>query len=242
MRDWRQLKPRRSSLFDLVKGAALFAVLGAVLYFGWDLFFPSSQERPGDVQGDSPQLFSTSTATSTEVSMGSDFTNILTPTSVPVETIGTQAPAIGEAVRVGGHPPEFTLQDLGGVSHSLLDHQGQVVLINFWTTWCPPCREEMPALQQSYERFKNQGYVVLGVNWTAADDPDLVGPYVEELGLTFPILLDKDSTVSEGLYNLLGLPTSVFVGRDGIIREIIIGALELEALDNKITIMLEENL
>jgi hypothetical protein len=209
MRDWRQLKPRRSSLFDLVKGAALLAVLGVVLYFGWGLFFPSSQESPGDALGDSPQQFSTSTAASTEVSMGSDLTNILTPTSVPVETIGTQAPAIGETVRVGGHPPEF---------------------------------EEMPALQQSYERFKDQGYVVLGVNWAAADDPDLVGPYVEELGLTFPILLDRDSTVSEGLYNLLGLPTSVFVGRDGIIREIIIGALELETLEFKITSMLEENL
>ncbi|MFV2045678.1 MAG: TlpA disulfide reductase family protein, partial [Anaerolineales bacterium] len=137
---------------------------------------------------------------------------------------------------------DFTLSDLAGSPHSLSDHQGQVVLINFWTTWCPPCREEMPALQETYERYRDRGFVVLGVNWTAVDDPDLVAPYVEELGLSFPILLDTDSAVSEELYQLLGLPTSIFVGRDGIVRQVFIGALELDTLEDKIVSMLEENL
>jgi peroxiredoxin len=100
----------------------------------------------------------------------------------------------------------------------------------------------MPALQQTYERFKDEGFVVLGVNWTAVDDPDLVAPFVEELGLTFPILLDIDSNVSEELYQLLGLPTSIFVGRDGIVRQVYIGALELDTIESKIVSMLEENL
>ncbi len=225
-----------------MKGAALLAVLGAVLSLGWGLFFPSNQESPSDGLGDSLEPFSTSTATSTETLIEGNLASPSSPTSVPVEAIGTQARAMGEAVRVGAHPPEFTLLDLNGASHSLRDHQGQVVLINFWTTWCPPCREEMPALQQTYDRFKDKGFVVLGVNWTAVDDPDLVAPFVEELSLTFPILLDTDSTVSEELYRLLGLPTSVFVGRDGIVREIFIGALELDTLENKIVSMLEENL
>ncbi len=242
MRDWRQLKPRRSPLFDFVKGAAFLLVLGAVLYLGWNLFLPSSQESPADGIGESPQLFSTSAATPTEDSLGSNLASPSSPTSVPVEPIGTQASAMGEAVRVGAHSPDFTLLDLAGAPHSLHDHQGQVVLINFWTTWCPPCREEMPALQQTYERFKDEGFVVLGVNWTAVDDPDLVAPFVEELGLTFPILLDIDSTVSEELYQLLGLPTSIFVGRDGIVRQVYIGALELDTIESKIVSMLEENL
>jgi hypothetical protein len=98
----------------------------------------------------------------------------------------------------------------------------------------------MPALQEVYERFQSQGFLVLGVNWTAVDDPDLVPTYVEELGLSFPILLDKESYVSEELYRLLGLPTSVFVGRDGIVNEVYIGALELDNLENKIQSMLED--
>ncbi|NIM95582.1 MAG: redoxin domain-containing protein [Anaerolineales bacterium] len=245
MNDYRQLKPRRSPLTDAVKGIVFLAVLGTVMFLGWGLFFPSAPENTVNDQDEAPQ-FPISSPTTDEAGEGESSTNAsitpAVPTSVPVELIGTQAPSIGEGVRVGSHPPGFTLQDLDGVSHSLIDHQGQVVLINFWTTWCPPCREEMPALQQTYEKYSEQGFVVLGINWTAADDPDLVGPYVEELGLTFPILLDRDSVVSEGQYNLLGLPTSVFVGRDGIIRDIIIGALELETFDKKISSMLEERL
>lgn len=124
MRDWRQLKPRRSPLFDLVKGFAFLAILGTGLYLRWGLFFPSSGENPAD--------------------------------------------------------------DL--------------------------------------------------------DDPDLVALFVADLGLTFPILLDIESTVSEELYRLLGLPTRGFVGRDGMVRRIDIEALELNTLESKIVSMLVENL
>jgi thiol-disulfide isomerase/thioredoxin len=115
-----------------------------------------------------------------------------------------------------------------------------VVLINFWTTWCPPCKEEMPALQEAYDRYQQRGFIVLGVNWTAVDDREQILPFVQELGLTFPILLDIDSVVSEDTYNLLGLPTTVFVDRNGIVTEVFIGALQLETLQLKIESMLEE--
>ena len=142
MRDWRQLKPRRSPLIDLVKGAALLGVLGAILYLCWGLFFPSNQESSSDGLGESPEPFSTSRATSTETSNEGNLASPASPTSVPVEVIGTQVSTIGETVRVGAHAPEFTLSDLGGATHSLSDHQGQVVLINFWTTWCPCSMEK----------------------------------------------------------------------------------------------------
>jgi peroxiredoxin len=218
----------------------LLTLLLVGVYLLWNFSFPSNANIALEELSGPTEPPPSSEATSADSPNNDTQTKTSTPTSVPVEEVGTQSPTIAGVVRAGAHPPAFTLSDLNGKSHSLLDHQGQVVLINFWTTWCPPCREEMPALQQTYERYKDSGFVVLGVNWTAADEPDLVGPYVEELGLTFPILLDEDSAVSEGQYNLLGLPTSVFVGRDGIIREIIIGALDLETLENKITSMIED--
>lgn len=227
MKDWRDLKPQRFSVFDLIKGALLLAALGAGLYVVWGLFFPNGSEGSAGTVDPTPSI------------PGETFTEAA-PTVVPEWATGAQASALDEAVRVGSHAPDFSLEDLDGKIHSLGEHQDQVVLLNFWTTWCPPCKEEMPALQEVYERYQGQGFLVLGVNWTTIDDPDLVPTYVEELGLSFPILLDIDSIVSEELYQLLGLPTSVFIGRDGIVREVYIGALELDNLGNKIQSMLED--
>ncbi len=92
----------------------------------------------------------------------------------------------------------------------------------------------MPALQDAFERYSDQGLVILGVNLTESDDRDLVGPYREELALTFPILLDLESKVSGELYRVLGLPTSVFIDRSGIVREIYIGAIPLDELESKV--------
>jgi hypothetical protein len=97
----------------------------------------------------------------------------------------------------------------------------------------------MPALQQAFERYSDQGLVILGVNLTESDDRDLVGPYREELGLTFPILLDQESWVSGDLYRVLGLPTSVFIDRRGTVREIYIGALPLGELDSKVRLIMD---
>ncbi|OGO15913.1 MAG: hypothetical protein A2Z14_15035 [Chloroflexi bacterium RBG_16_48_8] len=165
-----------------------------------------------------------------------------TPTLLTIPDQGTATPSSDFLVRVGYSSQDFTLEDLFGELHSLSEHQGQVVLINFWTTWCPPCKEEMPALQEVYDRYRDRGFIVLGVNWTEVDELEQIGPFVQELGLTFPILLDVDSSVSEDLYQLLGLPTSVFIGRDGIIRKITIGALQIETLETMIQSMLEETL
>ncbi|GMR10700.1 MAG: hypothetical protein BMS9Abin28_1522 [Anaerolineae bacterium] len=151
-----------------------------------------------------------------------------------VQPTGTPASNLGGAVRVGGIAPDFSLPDLNGERHSLGQHRGEAVILNFWATWCPPCRFEMPVLQQAFERYSDQGFVVLAVNLTESDDRDLVAPYRDELGLTFPILLDEESLVSGDLYRVLGIPTSVFIDRRGIVREIYIGAIPLSELDSKV--------
>ena len=116
--------------------------------------------------------------------------------------------------------PDFAAQALDGRTIVLSELRGRVVLINFWATWCLPCRAEMPAIQGVYEAYLDRGLEVLAVNLQEPDER--VSEFVEELGLTFPVVLDKDDTVSS-LYRIRSIPTTFFVDRSGVIREVIIG-------------------
>lgn len=128
----------------------------------------------------------------------------------------------------GAIAPNFQLKDLDGTDQSLDAMRGHVVLVNFWATWCGPCRSEMPAIQKAYEVHKGEGLVVWGVN--VGETPDQVRSYARELSLTFPLLLDGDSRISRQ-YRVFGLPTTVFVGRDGVIRDVAIGKMAPQSLD-----------
>lgn len=134
-----------------------------------------------------------------------------------------------ELPRVGFKAPDFSLSDSQGALISLSDLRGQVVIVNLWTSWCPPCQKEMPALQEVHESYSNQGVVILAVNATNQDDAEAALAFGEELGLTFPILFDYDGQVSEQ-YRLQSLPTTYFIGTDGTIREIVVGGPMSEAL------------
>ena len=110
--------------------------------------------------------------------------------------------------------PDFTLSDMDGESYALHDYHGKVVLINFWATWCPPCRKEMPALEALYKKLGDESFAVLAVNqW---EDPDHVFAYTGELNVfpTFPILFDPESAISED-YGVKGLPTSFLIDKKG---------------------------
>ena len=125
--------------------------------------------------------------------------------------------------------PGFTLESNTGENFSLADQQGKVLLINFWTSWCPPCRAEMPAIQRVYSEYQADGLEVIAINATDQDELASVQSFIAERQLTFPILLDKDGEVSR-LYNLHSLPTSFFVDQNGIIQEVVIGGPMAEAL------------
>ena len=125
--------------------------------------------------------------------------------------------------------PDFTLKDSGGSIYELSSLKGKAVLINFWASWCPPCRTEMPAMEEVFELYQNQGFVILAVNSTIQDDPDEAKALFQELGLTFPLLLDTDGSVTQ-TYQVRSLPTSFFIDREGIIQEVIIGGPMSEAL------------
>lgn len=138
-------------------------------------------------------------------------------------------PANEFAPQEGFSAPDFTLKTPNGETYTLSELKGKAVLINLWATWCPPCRAEMPAMQKLYEEYQSQGLVILAVNATYQDDPLSIAPFINEYGLTFPILLDETGKTAAA-YQLRSLPSSYFINRAGIIAEVVIGGPMSEAL------------
>ncbi len=133
---------------------------------------------------------------------------------------------------MGSRPPatgmpasDFTLLDLKGESHRLSQYRGKIVLVNFWATWCKPCTTEMPAMQATYDKLQDQGFVVLAVN--ELEDEAKVREHIRTYGHTFPVLLDLNNQVANQ-YGVYGLPVSVFVDEHGIVQEYIKGGLLTE--------------
>jgi peroxiredoxin len=111
--------------------------------------------------------------------------------------------------------PDFTLHAADGRNVRLEELRGQVVLVNFWATWCGPCRAEMPHLDELYKKYGKSGFVLLGVN--IDDNPATALATARKLGVSFPILLDTDKKVSK-LYDLTDMPSTVVIDRDGRVR------------------------
>ena len=127
--------------------------------------------------------------------------------------------------------PNITLQNLQGETVELADYKGKNVVLNFWTTWCPPCREEMPYIQEYYENNKTkQNVEVLGVNLTfATDSEENVKQFVESNHLTFPVLITYDQEV-EKLYRIQTIPSTYFLDEEGQIHRKIVGPLDQTTL------------
>ena len=141
----------------------------------------------------------------------------------------TSTDSLIAAPQHGFRAPDITLQAIDGQTVSLTDLQGQVVLVNFWASWCPPCRAEMPDMQKVFEDYQDQGFIILAINSTIQDQQSEAIDFVQAYGLTFPILFDFSGKVTTS-YKVEALPTSFFIDRDGIIQEVVIGGPMAEAL------------
>lgn len=133
-----------------------------------------------------------------------------------------------EVPSAGAPSLDFVLQDMNGKDVRLADFKGRPVLINFWATWCPPCKAEMPAIDAYYEAHRGEGLTVLAVN--SQDAPTTVQAFINAQGFHFPVLLDQHNVVSD-LYQVQGLPTTFVIDRDGVIQHIQIGAISAQQLD-----------
>ena len=123
----------------------------------------------------------------------------------------------------GRQPVAFQLKDLSGVTHRLADHRGKVVLVNFWTTWCEPCRDEMPAIEKLKQRFSTRPFAVLAVN---VDEPEArVRKFLASMPLSFTVLLDHERKLARS-WNVRILPASYVVAPDGSVRFSVEGELD----------------
>ncbi len=134
--------------------------------------------------------------------------------------------------------PNFTLTSTAGETFTLADWKGKVVLLNFWATWCPPCRAEMPAIDAAYRANKDAGFVVLAAD--QMESADVVNAFGAKYNLSFPLLLDADGSINRK-YLIGALPTSFFVDRKGVLRDMMIGgSMSREFIEGKIKPLLAE--
>lgn len=135
--------------------------------------------------------------------------------------MGSRVPAVGTQVE------DFQLVDLEGKAQRLSQYRGKVVLVNFWATWCKPCTTEMPAMQTTYDKLRDKGFVVLAIN--ELEDEAKVREHIKQYGHTFPVLMDRDNKIANQ-FGVFGLPVSVFIDEKGVVREYIKGGLLTEQL------------
>ncbi len=151
----------------------------------------------------------------------------LSATSTPASPTQPASPAIAS---VGATAPAFSLPTLDGTfTFTLGGSSARVFLLNFWASWCIPCRTESPELEKVYEQYRDSGLSVVGINSGLQDDPTAARDFVKKYGLTYPILLDKDDAVIHA-YGVIGLPTSVFVNAQGQIMTIQAGGMDAATL------------
>src|SRR3972149_6581187 len=136
----------------------------------------------------------------------------------PVEMPAALVPAgMKVEAKVGSLAPDFLLLELDGGDFRLSDLRGKAVIVNFWATWCTPCRKEMPQFVAAYDGYKDEGLEVGAVN--VQESPSIIRPVAEDFGMEFTVVLDKRGAVSDS-YRLIGLPMTYFIDREGGLRSV----------------------
>ncbi len=157
----------------------------------------------------------------------------------PANALGSRAVSVAAsnapAPKIGREAADFEFVDIQGNSHRLSDYRGQVVWLNFWATWCPPCRAENPDIQTIYDANKGSGLVVLALS--LGESRDTVSGYAKRTKLSYPMGLDLTTEIA-GLYRIVGIPTHFFIDRNGILRDLRIGGLSKSQMEKKVQQML----
>ncbi|MBT3314179.1 MAG: TlpA family protein disulfide reductase [Anaerolineae bacterium] len=133
--------------------------------------------------------------------------------------------------------PELALENLAGEPESLEDYLGEVVLLNLWATWCPPCIKELPVLQEYYAEHRADGFVILGVD--SQESPEVVEKYIKTTDVTYPIWIDEQGKAGEA-FSSFSLPTSFVIDREGTVRLAWTGAISKAMLEKHVTPVIEQ--
>ncbi|WP_100658496.1 TlpA family protein disulfide reductase [Alteromonas flava] len=143
----------------------------------------------------------------------SDFTKLAV--SIVVAIVVTDLTTQAQANGVAQSAPDFTLPSRDGDNRRLLEERGNIVLVNFWASWCGPCREELPAMEALQQKYQDLGFTVLAVN--VDDQPEKANILLDDIKVSFPVLFDSAGEVSQR-YDVSAMPTTVFVDRNGLAR------------------------
>ena len=141
-------------------------------------------------------------------------------------------------VQVNYDAPSLTLMSLDGKEHSLEEYRGQVVLVNLWATWCPPCKAEMPTLDAYYKEHLDEGLMLIAIN--DGDKMEDVVTFVDNYNLSFQVWLDIEHKASINAFKTQNLPSSYVIDRDGIVRLSWVGEIEMETLEEYVTPLLAQ--
>ena len=147
------------------------------------------------------------------------------------------APAPVSTADIGQSAPPLRLPLLGGGEMDLSSYHGRVLLLNFWATWCEPCKAEMPVFERAQQQYRDRGLAVLGVDFQERDEE--ITAFLDQVGVTFPTLLDRTGEVSRQ-WRATGLPTTFLIDRQGTIRDVRVGAFTDAMLEERLTKLLAE--
>jgi peroxiredoxin len=141
-----------------------------------------------------------------------------------------------EPLTIGMAAPDFSLPDLEGKTVRLSDYRGKVVFVNFWATWCKPCKEEMPSMEILWDNFKSEDFVMLAISMDRVTTKKDIPPFIESMKLTFPILTDSWGQTDKR-YKLMGVPETYIIDQNGVLREKVIGPRDWTLRESVTTIV-----